>query len=166
MLGGSWREAFSRRKTHLHVLPPRDEMATRSRPTRCAHSQVLHRECYHRTLRWLYALSERCCRHRYVPSRKKVRSSGQGGRETCESVQTQRLPMATLAVATARSRGRRVVAHAPILRRMTRPNALLARRRFRCASWLKSPLDALKRLEEDLSLGTMSSLLGTDAGPG
>ena len=55
-----------------------------------------------------------------------------GGRETSESVRAAALPTATLAVATARSRGRRVVAHAPKLRRLPLPNALFARRRSRC----------------------------------
>ena len=71
--------------------------------------------------------------HPCVRSRGHKKPSGQGWARDLESVRALRLPMATLAVATARSRGRRVVAHAPILRQMTHPNALLARRRFRCA---------------------------------
>ena len=72
-------------------------------------------------------------RFQNLPPRGHKKPSGQGWARDLESVRALRLPMATLAVATARSRGRRVVAHAPILRQMTHPNALLARRRFRCA---------------------------------
>ena len=68
-----------------------------------------------------------------VTPRGHKKPSGQGWARDPESVRAAALPMATLAVAKARSRGRCVVAHAPILCRMTHPNALSARRRFRCA---------------------------------